>query len=121
MHSTAPRAEDTDWRQILTLYDLHQSIAPSPVVELNRAVAVAEVEGPEAALALVDALDLRAQHRFHAIRADLLRRLDRRAEAERSDAGSDAAEAELRTTLPGQADREAGIHPDHERGPRSRR
>ena len=81
VHSAAARAEDTDWRQILALYDLHQSIAPSPIVQLNRAVAVAEVDGPEAALALVDALGLDAQHRFHAIRADLLRRLDRRAEA----------------------------------------
>ena len=81
VHSAAMRAEDTDWRQILALYDLHQFIAPSPIVQLNRAVAVAEVEGPEAALALVDALDLKAQHRFHAIRADLLRRLDRPAEA----------------------------------------
>ncbi len=81
VHSAAARAEDTDWRQILALYDLHQFIAPSPIVQLNRAVAVAEVDGPEVALALVDALDLGAQHRFHAIRADLLRRLDRRAEA----------------------------------------
>jgi RNA polymerase sigma-70 factor, ECF subfamily len=81
VHSAATRAEDTDWRQILALYDLHQSIAPSPIVQLNRAVAVAEVDGPEAALALVDTLGLDAQHRFHAIRADLLRRLDRRAEA----------------------------------------
>jgi RNA polymerase sigma-70 factor (ECF subfamily) len=81
VHSAAERAEDTDWRQILALYDLHLSIAPSPIVQFNRAVAVAEVEGPSAALALVDALDLGAQHRFHAIRADLLRRLDRLPEA----------------------------------------
>jgi len=81
VHSAAVRAEDTDWRQILALYDLHQSIAPSPIVQLNRAVALAEVEGPAAALALVDALGLETQHRFHAVRADLLRRLDRRAEA----------------------------------------
>jgi RNA polymerase sigma-70 factor (ECF subfamily) len=81
VHSSAARAEDTDWRQIVALYDLHQAIAPSPIVQLNRAVAVAELEGPAAALALVDALGLEAQHRYHAIRADLLRRLDRRAEA----------------------------------------
>ena len=81
VHSAAARAEETDWRQILALYDLHQFIAPGPIVQLNRAVAVAEVEGAEAALAVVDALDLRAQHRFHAIRADLLRRLDRHTEA----------------------------------------
>ena len=81
VHSAAARAEDTDWRQILALYDLHQSIAPTPIVQLNRAVALAEVDGPAAALAAVDALGLETQHRFHAIRADLLRRLDRRAEA----------------------------------------
>ncbi len=81
VHSAAARAEDTDWPQILALYDLHQSIAPSPIVQLNRAVALAEVEGPEAALEVVDALGLETQHRFHAIRADLLRRLDRRDEA----------------------------------------
>jgi RNA polymerase sigma-70 factor (ECF subfamily) len=81
VHSAAPRAEDTDWRQIVALYDLHQSIAPSPIVQLNRAVALAEVGGPEAALAVVDALGLETQHRFHAIRADLLRRLHRRVEA----------------------------------------
>ena len=81
VHSDAPTAADTDWRQILQLYDQHLSIAPSPVVALNRAVAVAEVEGPGAALALVDALDLGGYYLFHAIRADLLRRLGRNAEA----------------------------------------
>jgi RNA polymerase sigma-70 factor (ECF subfamily) len=73
--------EATDWRQIVALYDQLAAIAPSPVVELNRAVAVAEVEGPEAGLALVDALELEGFHLFHAIRADLLRRLGRSAEA----------------------------------------
>jgi RNA polymerase sigma-70 factor (ECF subfamily) len=73
--------EATDWRQIVALYDQLAAIAPSPVVELNRAVAVAEVEGPEAGLALVDALELGGFHLFHAIRADLLRRLGRSAEA----------------------------------------
>jgi len=57
------------------------AVAPGPVVALNRAVAVAEVEGPDAALALVDGLDLDAYHLLHAIRADLLRRLGRSAEA----------------------------------------
>jgi RNA polymerase sigma-70 factor, ECF subfamily len=71
----------TDWRQILTLYDQLLSIAPRPVVALNRAVAVAEVDGPRAALDLVEALDLGTYHLFHAIRADLLRRLGRDAEA----------------------------------------
>ena len=81
VHADAARAEDTDWRQILALYDLHVSIAPSPIVALHRAVAVAEVEGPEAALAIVDALGLERHHVYHAVRADLLRRLARDAEA----------------------------------------
>ena len=81
VHSDAPRAEATDWRQIIELYDQHLAIAPSPVVVLNRAVAVAEVEGPEAALALVEGLDLGGYRLYHAIRADLLRRVGRRAEA----------------------------------------
>ena len=81
VHSDAPTAAATDWRQILQLYDQLLALAPSPVVALNRAVAVAEVEGPAAALALVDGLDLGGYHLFHAIRADLLRRLGRNAEA----------------------------------------
>ncbi|MET8679743.1 RNA polymerase sigma factor [Streptomyces sp. NPDC004647] len=81
VHSDAPTAAATDWWQILRLYDQLLVIAPSPVVALNRAVAVAEVEGPDAALALVDGLDLDSYHLFHAIRADLLRRLGRDAEA----------------------------------------
>jgi len=81
VHSDAPAAAATDWRQILALYDQLLATTPSPVVALNRAVAVAEVEGPEAALALVDGLDLDSWHLFHAIRADLLRRLGRDGEA----------------------------------------
>jgi RNA polymerase sigma-70 factor, ECF subfamily len=81
VHSDAPTAEATDWRQILTLYDQLLAIAPSPIVRLNRAVAVAEVQGPAAALALVDGLALDRYRIFHAIRADLLRRLGRIAEA----------------------------------------
>jgi RNA polymerase sigma-70 factor (ECF subfamily) len=81
VHSDAPAAAATDWRQILALYDQLLALTPTPVVALNRAVAVAEVEGPEAALALVDGLDLDGYHLFHAIRADLLRRLGRDAEA----------------------------------------
>ena len=81
VHSDAPVASATDWRQIRELYDRLLSLAPSPIVALNRAVAVAEVEGPDAALALVDDLELDAYHLFHAIRADLLRRLGRNAEA----------------------------------------
>jgi RNA polymerase sigma-70 factor (ECF subfamily) len=81
VHADAARAEETDWRQILALYDLHMSIAPSPVVALNRAVALAEVDGPAAALAIVDELPLADYRFFHATRADLLRRLGRDAEA----------------------------------------
>ncbi|WP_327700838.1 RNA polymerase sigma factor [Streptomyces decoyicus] len=81
VHSDAPTAAATDWRQILQLYDQLLSFDPSPVVALNRAVAVAEVRGPEEALALVDSLTLDRYHVFHAIRADLLRRLGRNAEA----------------------------------------
>jgi RNA polymerase sigma-70 factor (ECF subfamily) len=81
VHSDAPDAAATDWRQILALYDQLLAFAPSPVVALNRAVAVAEVEGPESALALVDELELDGYHLFDAIRADLLRRLGRDGEA----------------------------------------
>ena len=81
VHADAVRAEDTDWRQILALYDLHMSIAASPIVALHRAVAVAEVDGPAIALSIVDALGLEDHHMYHAIRADLLRRLGRLADA----------------------------------------
>jgi RNA polymerase sigma-70 factor (ECF subfamily) len=84
VHSDAQAAAATDWRQILQLYDQLLALAPSPVVALNRAVAVAEVEGPEAALALVDGLDLDGFYLFHAIRGHLLRRLGRAAEAARA-------------------------------------
>jgi RNA polymerase sigma-70 factor (ECF subfamily) len=86
VHSDAATAASTDWRQILQLYDHLLSIAPSPIVALNRAVAVAEIEGANAALTLVDALarDLDGYHLFHAIRADLLRRLGRHADAARA-------------------------------------
>ena len=81
VHADAARAEDTDWRQILALYDLHLAIAPGPIVALHRAVAVGEVEGPAPALAIVDGLALGDYYLAHAIRADLLRRLGRDAEA----------------------------------------
>jgi RNA polymerase sigma-70 factor (ECF subfamily) len=77
VHSDAPSAADTDWRQILELYDHLLELTPTPVVALNRAVATAEVDGPEVALDLVDRLDLDGYYLFHAIRADLLRRLGR--------------------------------------------
>ncbi|HEX5053252.1 MAG TPA: RNA polymerase sigma factor [Planctomycetota bacterium] len=81
VHSDAATAADTDWRQILRLYDQLLQLAPNDVVALNRAVAVAEVDGPHAALALLAALDLPDYHLFHAIQADLLRRTGRTAEA----------------------------------------
>jgi RNA polymerase sigma-70 factor, ECF subfamily len=81
VHSDAATAAATDWRQILALYDQLLAMAPTPVVALNRAVAVAEVDGPAAALDSVDGLDLDGYHLFHATRADLLRRLGRAAEA----------------------------------------
>lgn len=81
VHSDAPHAADTDWRQVLALYDQLLALAPTPVVALNRAVALAEVAGPAAALATVDQLRLAGYHPFHAVRADLLRRLGRAGEA----------------------------------------
>jgi RNA polymerase sigma-70 factor (ECF subfamily) len=81
VHSDAPTAGATDWRQIVELYDQLLQIAPNPVVALNRAVAVAQLDGPAAALDLVDGLLLERYYLFHAIRADLLRRLGRITEA----------------------------------------
>ncbi|WP_406129399.1 RNA polymerase sigma factor [Streptomyces canus] len=86
VHSEAP----TDWGQVHRLYDQLMAVAPGPVVALNRAVAVAETDGPAQALALVDALDLDGYHVLHAVRADLLRRLGRHVEA--ADAYAKAAE-----------------------------
>ena len=87
-HSRAPRYEDTDWRAIAELYARLYVIAPSPVIELNRAVAIAMAEGPEVGLELVDALesngDLRDYYLMSAARADLLRRLGRWSEAAES-------------------------------------
>jgi RNA polymerase sigma-70 factor (ECF subfamily) len=81
VHSDAPTAAATDWAQIVQLYDQLMALAPSPVVALNRAVAVGEVDGPAAALRIVDQLGLTEYRLFHAIRADLLRRLGREDEA----------------------------------------
>ncbi|MDX6740410.1 RNA polymerase sigma factor [Actinocorallia sp. A-T 12471] len=85
LHDEAATADDTDWPQIVALYDVLLALSPSPVVALNRAVAVAMCEGPEAGLALLDALaddpKLRRHHPYHAARADLLTRLNRPAEA----------------------------------------
>jgi RNA polymerase sigma-70 factor (ECF subfamily) len=84
VHSDAPTVEATDWRQILRLYDQLVALAPSPVAALNRAVAVAEVQGAQEGLATIDRLDLGEYYLFHAIRADLLRRLGRNVEAKRA-------------------------------------
>ncbi len=81
VHADAATAEQTDWSQIVVLYDQLLAVAPTPVVALNRAIAVGEVDGPAAALALVDQLDLDTYYPFHATRADLLRRLGRNNEA----------------------------------------
>jgi RNA polymerase sigma-70 factor, ECF subfamily len=81
VHADAATAEQTDWSQIVALYDQLLAVAPTPVVALNRAVAIGEVHGPAAALALVDELDLDTYHPYHASRADLLRRLGRESEA----------------------------------------
>lgn len=81
VHSDAASPAATDWGQVLALYDQLLAVAPTPVVALNRAVAVAEVHGPGAALSLVDGLDLDRYHLLHAVRADLLTRLGRREEA----------------------------------------
>jgi RNA polymerase sigma-70 factor (ECF subfamily) len=81
VHSDAPTAAATDWRQILQLYDQLLVVAATQVVTLHRTVALAEVDGPLAALAELDDLDLTEQHLFHAVRADLLRRLGGNAEA----------------------------------------
>jgi len=88
VHAEASDASETDWAQIVVLYDLLARMDPSPVVELNRAVAVAMRDGPEAGLALIDAIlargDLRDYHLAHSARADLCRRLGRTAEARAS-------------------------------------
>jgi RNA polymerase sigma-70 factor (ECF subfamily) len=81
VHADAGTIEETDWSQIVALYDQLLAVAPTPVVALNRAIAIGEVRGPAAALALVDQLDLDNYHPFHASRADLLRRLGRHREA----------------------------------------
>ena len=81
VHSDAPSAAATDWGQIVALYDQLLAIMPTPVVALNRAVAVAELDGPAAALAAIDGLDLDAYHLFHSTRGELLSRLGRAADA----------------------------------------
>jgi RNA polymerase sigma-70 factor (ECF subfamily) len=81
VHSDAPTARDTDWNQIVQLYDQLMSVAPTPVVAMNRAIAVAEVDGPGPALAMLERLALDGYYLFHAARADCLERLGRYGEA----------------------------------------
>src|SRR6185503_14682066 len=83
VHTSAREARDTDWSQIVALYDQLVRLDPSPIIALNRAIAVAELDGPEVALAAVDRLaePLAEYHAFHATRADLLRRLGRSKES----------------------------------------
>ena len=88
VHTDARDARDTDWSQVVALYDQLVRLDPSPIVRLNRAIAVAEIDGPQVALAEVDALPLDGYHAFHATRADLLRRLGR---SEQSTAAYDRA------------------------------
>ena len=85
-HCKAARAEDTNWPEIVRLYDLLEQLQPSPIISLNRAVAVAMAEGPEIGLALIDLLasELSEYHLLHAARADLLRRMGSRREAAQS-------------------------------------
>jgi RNA polymerase sigma-70 factor (ECF subfamily) len=100
VHCDAASASDTDWQQVLALYDQLLAVAPTPVVALNRAVAVAEVHGPALALAAIEELDLDDYHLYHATRGELLARLDRRDDARRayeraSDLTTNASEVEL--------------------------
>jgi RNA polymerase sigma-70 factor (ECF subfamily) len=81
VHADAPTIQHTDWPQIVALYDHLLAVAPTPIVALNRAIAIGEVRGPAAALALIEELDLDNYHPFHATRADLLRRQGRNSEA----------------------------------------
>jgi RNA polymerase sigma-70 factor (ECF subfamily) len=103
VHTDAIDASMTDWSQVLALFDQLFAMTPSPVVALNRAVAVAQVDGPEVALALVEPLQLTTYHAWHATRADLLRRLHRHEGARAAYdaaialAGNDAERQFLRT------------------------
>ena len=81
VHADAATAEETDWRQVLQLYDHLFRLTPTPVVALNRAIAFAEVHGAGEALAMIEHLELDHYHLFHATRADLLRRLGHKGEA----------------------------------------
>jgi RNA polymerase sigma-70 factor (ECF subfamily) len=84
VHNAAATAAETEWRQIVSLYDQLLAVTPSAVVALNRAVALAEVDGPAPALAIVDTLDLDTYHLFHVTRAELLVRLERTEDGRRA-------------------------------------
>jgi RNA polymerase sigma-70 factor (ECF subfamily) len=81
VHTDAAKAADTDWSQVVQLYDQLIGLAPSPVVSMNRAIAIAELDGPDVGLAALDGLPLDHYQPFHATRADLLRRAGRTADA----------------------------------------
>ena len=81
VHADAATFDATDWSQVLALYDHLLSMTPTPVVAMNRAIAMGEVRGPQAALEVLDDLDLDEYHLYHAARADLLRRLGRQEDA----------------------------------------
>ena len=99
VHTDAASAKETDWRQIVALYDQLFAVEPTPVVALNRAIAIAEVDGPEAALAILDTLDLQGYHAYQATRADLLRRAEQPARATATNAPSTGQQpAELRSS-----------------------
>ncbi len=122
-HARARRAEDTDWQRIAAAYDRLAQIDPSPVIALNRAVAVAMARGPAAGLALADeqAEALAEYHLLHATRADLLRRLGpRRGGARRLHAGGRARGRARRTQLPARAPRRVGANGGQVRGGGSR-
>jgi len=110
VHADAASIEETDWSQILALYDQLLAVSPTPVVALNRAIAVAEVRGPHTGLALLDDLHLDDYHLFHAARADLLRRLGRPTDAARAYArAADLAPSEAeRAFLFGRLDEPGG-------------
>ena len=110
VHADAVSIEETDWSQILALYDQLLAVSPTPVVALNRAIAVAEVRGPHTGLALLDDLHLDDYHLFHAARADLLRRLGRPTDAARAYArAADLAPSEAeRAFLFGRLDEPGG-------------
>jgi RNA polymerase sigma-70 factor, ECF subfamily len=93
VHTDAPSAADTDWSQVVALYDQLTRLDPSPIVALNRAVAVAELDGPDVALSTIERLPLTGYHAWHAARAELLRRLGRSVEAKEAyDAAIDATQ-----------------------------